>query len=117
MTHGPARDPASRVAVVLVNWNGATDTLATLASLDRVRGAELWPIVVDNGSRDDSVTRLRGARPDLEVVETGSNLGFAGGNLAGIRHALGTRRSAGSCSSTPTSWSIRGSSSPCSRPA
>ena len=89
MTHGPARDPASRVAVVLVNWNGATDTLATLASLDRVRGAELWPIVVDNGSRDDSVTRLRGARPDLEVVETGSNLGFAGGNLAGIRHALG----------------------------
>lgn len=88
MTDGPARDPASRVAVVLVNWNGAADTLATLASLDRVRGADLWPIVVDNGSRDDSVARLRAAQPSLELIETGTNLGFAGGNLAGIRHAL-----------------------------
>lgn len=83
-----ARDPASRVAVVLINWNGADDTLATLASLDRVTGADLWPIVVDNGSRDDSVARLRAARPGLELVETGANLGFAGGNLMGIRHAL-----------------------------
>src|SRR5438270_7172532 len=36
---GPAaalrRQPGGQVAVVLVNWNGAADTLATLASLDR----------------------------------------------------------------------------------
>jgi GT2 family glycosyltransferase len=83
------RDPAARVAVVLVNWNGAADTLATLASLDRAVGAEgLRLIVVDNGSSDDSVARLRRERPGLEVVETGANLGFAGGNDAGIRKAL-----------------------------
>jgi len=83
------RDPAARVAVVLVNWNGAADTLATLASLDRAVGAEsLRVLVVDNGSTDDSVARLRRERPGLEVVETGANLGFAGGNDAGIRKAL-----------------------------
>lgn len=83
------RDPAARVAAVLVNWNGAIDTLATLASLDRAVGAEaLRVLVVDNGSTDDSVARLRRERPGLEVVETGANLGFAGGNDAGIRKAL-----------------------------
>lgn len=83
------RDPNARVAVVLVNWNGAGDTLATLSSLDRVVGAEaLRVIVVDNGSTDDSVARLRRERPGLELVETGKNLGFAGGNDVGIRAAL-----------------------------
>lgn len=77
-----------RVAVVLVNWNGVADTLATLASLDRAQGAELWPIVVDNGSTDGSVARLRRERPGLDVRETGRNLGFAGGNEVGFRVAL-----------------------------
>jgi GT2 family glycosyltransferase len=83
------RDPGARIAVVLVNWNGASDTLATLASLDHAVGAEsLRVIVVDNGSTDGSPERLRKARPGLELVETGANLGFAGGNDAGIRKAL-----------------------------
>ncbi|HET9210013.1 MAG TPA: glycosyltransferase family 2 protein, partial [Thermoanaerobaculia bacterium] len=83
------RDPNARVAIVLVNWNGAADTLETLASLDKVVGAEsLRILVVDNGSTDDSVARLRAARPGLEILETGKNLGFAGGNEVGIRKAL-----------------------------
>jgi GT2 family glycosyltransferase len=83
------RDPGARIAVVLVNWNGASDTLATLASLDHAVGAEsLRVIVVDNGSTDGSPARLRKERPGLELVETGANLGFAGGNDAGIRKAL-----------------------------
>lgn len=88
MTLAP-RDPHARVAVVLVNWNGAGDTLATLASLDRVVGAEgLRVLVVDNGSTDDSVERLRRERPGLEILETGKNLGFAGGNEVGIQKVL-----------------------------
>lgn len=82
------RDPSTLVAVILVNWNGADDTLATLASLDRVTARNLRTLVVDNGSTDDSVARIREARPDVELLETGENLGFAGGNDAGIRHAL-----------------------------
>jgi GT2 family glycosyltransferase len=86
---GAHRDPGARVAAVLVNWNGAGDTLATLASLDRMHGAEaLRVVVVDNGSADDSVARLRRERPGLELVETGANLGFAGGNKVGIERVL-----------------------------
>jgi GT2 family glycosyltransferase len=85
---GAIRDPTARVAVVLVNWNGAQDTLATLRSLDRVGGAELRILVVDNGSTDDSVARLRAARPELELLEAGRNAGFAAGNKVGIEKAL-----------------------------
>jgi GT2 family glycosyltransferase len=94
---GGARRAGGVVAVVLVNWNGAADTLATLASLDRCSGAApapeppppaLRPIVVDNGSTDGSVARLRRERPALELIESGANLGFAGGNELGIRRAL-----------------------------
>src|SRR5579863_8130473 len=86
---GVARDPTARIAVVLVNWNGAEDTLATLRSLDRVVGPALRVLVVDNGSTDDSVHVLRSARPDLELLEAGCNAGFAAGNLVGIEAALG----------------------------
>jgi GT2 family glycosyltransferase len=85
------RDPRAPIAVVLVNWNGPTDTLATLASLDRARAAtalDLRPLVVDTGSTDDSRARFAAERPDVPVLATGENLGFAGGNLAGIRRAL-----------------------------
>jgi GT2 family glycosyltransferase len=89
MPDEPRRDRGARIAVVLVNWNGAADTLATLASLDRAHGAaELRVVVVDNGSTDGSPARLRRERPEIELIETGANLGFAGGNEVGIRRAL-----------------------------
>jgi GT2 family glycosyltransferase len=43
---------------------------------------------VDNGSANDSVARIRAARPDILLLENSKNLGFAGGNNVGIRHAL-----------------------------
>ncbi|HEV7518300.1 MAG TPA: glycosyltransferase, partial [Thermoanaerobaculia bacterium] len=77
--------PKPTTAAVLVNWNGAADTLDTLASLDRAQGREdLRVLVVDNGSTDGSAERLRRERPGspfrFEVIESGANLGFAGGN-------------------------------------
>jgi GT2 family glycosyltransferase len=44
--------------------------------------------VVDNGSSDGSEEIIRRHFPDFELLQTGSNLGFAGGNNVGIRHAL-----------------------------
>jgi GT2 family glycosyltransferase len=79
--------PDGPVAVVVLNWNGREDTLACLRSLERASG-ELVPIVVDNGSTDGSVAAVREAFPAVEIVETGANLGFAGGNNAGIARAL-----------------------------
>lgn len=55
--------------------------------VQRDKGVEI--IAVDNESRDDSVHLLRSDFPEIQVVETGSNLGFAGGVNAGIRAAKG----------------------------
>jgi GT2 family glycosyltransferase len=82
------RDPSASVAVVLVNWNGIDDALDVIGQLDQIEGPPIHRLVVDNGSTDDSVARLRRERPDIELLETGQNLGFAAGNLAGIRHLL-----------------------------
>lgn len=79
---------AAKAYVILVNWNGWADTLACLDSLDRLTYSETTVLVVDNGSGDDSVARIRAARPDVRLLESGANLGFAGGNNIAIRAAL-----------------------------
>lgn len=76
------------VAIVILNWNGWRDTIACLNSLSKLSYKAYKIFVVDNGSKDDSVTRLRTFDPSLEIIETGKNLGFAGGCNVGIRNAL-----------------------------
>lgn len=87
MVTGPS-DSRPPVAVIVLNWNRCADTLACVESLSKLRypSARLW--VVDNGSTDDSVARLRAGFPSVRIIENGRNLGFAGGNNAGIRLAL-----------------------------
>src|SRR3954465_1947800 len=70
------------IAVVL-NWNGGEDTLAALESL---RGIET--ICVDNGSTPGSAAGIEDRFADVELIRTGTNLGFAGGNNVGVRRAL-----------------------------
>ena len=70
------------VAVVL-NWNGGDDTLAALESLDGVD-----TVCVDNGSDDGSPDAVAARFPSVELIRTGVNLGFSGGNNVGIRRAL-----------------------------
>jgi len=45
-------------------------------------------LVIDNGSSDESVAEIRRAFPDINLLETGKNLGYAGGNNAGIMYAM-----------------------------
>lgn len=79
----------SRVFVVVLNYRNAGDTIRCLASLRRSRHRDLHPVIVDNGSPQPVIDRLRhAAGPALPVLATGSNLGYAGGNNIGIRFAL-----------------------------
>jgi GT2 family glycosyltransferase len=75
------------LALVVLNWNGADDTLACLASLRRSTEA-VHAIVVDNGSSGSDAAAIRASGLADEVIETGANLGYAGGNNVGLRHAL-----------------------------
>lgn len=76
------------VAIIVLNWRKPTETLACLESLSHVAYPNVQIVVVDNGSGDDSVPLIRQHHPDVEVLETGANLGYAGGNNVGIRYAL-----------------------------
>lgn len=77
----------SKVAIIVLNWNGRTDTLACLASLSRLDYPTYKIIVVDNGSSDDSVVTIRAAYPQVILIETGDNLGYVGGNNVGLDYA------------------------------
>jgi GT2 family glycosyltransferase len=76
------------VTCILLNWNGWKDTVECLNALKEYSYPNLTSVVVDNGSSNDSVARIRAAHPDVLLLESGKNLGFAGGNNIGIRHAL-----------------------------
>jgi GT2 family glycosyltransferase len=73
-----------KLVAVVLNWNGGEDTVAALESLNRVE-----TICVDNGSEDGSPDAVAERFPQVELIRTGVNLGFAGGNNVGIRRALG----------------------------
>lgn len=80
--------PSPFVSIVILNYNGRDDTLACLRSLDHVQYPSVRIVVVDNGSTDGSIAALRDAYPELALIETGANLGFAAGNNLGVQHAL-----------------------------
>lgn len=79
----------ARVTVVVLDWNGAADTVRCVRSLAAVADeADVSVLVVDNGSTTPVQGALREAGLDVEVLRAAENLGYAGGNNVGIRAAL-----------------------------
>ena len=136
----------SKVAILILNWNGWKDTIECLESVFRITYPNYQVIVIDNGSTDGSMEKIKAwaegkhealtpepthplyhlshppvkkpilyieynrkeaeasGNPELEkkilnssqvtnnksliLIQTGANLGFAGGNNVGIRYAL-----------------------------
>jgi GT2 family glycosyltransferase len=76
------------VMIVVLNWNGLSDTLDCLMSLQRLDYPDCKVVVVDNGSVDGSVEVVRTRFPGIMLVENEENLGYAGGNNVGLRYAL-----------------------------
>lgn len=90
----PVAQPESdqpRVYIVLLNWNGWQDTVECMRSLCRTEYQSWHVVIVDNGSSNDSVERLKEAFPEVTIIETKRNLGFAAGNNVGIREALANK--------------------------
>ena len=79
-------------AIILVNWNGADDTIACLASLQAADG-DFFVIVADNASDDDSLQRILDyvarydGKHEVMVLPLDENYGFAVGNNKAIQYA------------------------------
>jgi GT2 family glycosyltransferase len=100
-----------KVYIILVNWNGWQMTLNCLESLFRLEYPFYQVVVCDNGSEDGSLERIRlwatqfnlpttpvltrteaesgQIAPEmLTLIQTGGNLGFAGGANIAMRYAM-----------------------------
>jgi GT2 family glycosyltransferase len=77
-----------KVFAVVVNWNGGEQNLACLSSVVAAGLPEDRIVLVDNGSSDGSVERIRARFPRVTVLENGANLGFGEGANRGARVAL-----------------------------
>ena len=84
----PTNDPL--FSAVILNWNGCHLLEECLDSVLSQTFRDFETIVVDNGSTDGSVDWMKDRYGDaISSVALPSNLGFAGGNNAGIRIARG----------------------------
>jgi GT2 family glycosyltransferase len=75
-----------KLSVIIVNWNRADDVTRAVQHLGGLNGLCSDIIVVDNGSTDDSVERLR-ALGSIRLVTASANLGPAGARNLGIEAA------------------------------
>ena len=78
----------SRVAVVVVNYNGRHHLDYCLPSILSTAYEAYEVIVVDNASTDGSAELVRSRFPRARLLASPTNRGWAGGNNLGIRQAL-----------------------------
>jgi len=88
MFEGQAPISYPRVNIVVLNWNAWETTGRCLASAKTLRYPNYEIIVVDNGSIDRPPEYFKDRFADCHLLEMGENLGYTGGNNAGIKHAL-----------------------------
>ena len=86
MTSG--RVTSGRVTAVVLNWCNEHDTKACVDSLAAQDYPALGVLLVDNGSPDGSGPRLHARYPKVGYLQTGQNLGYAGGNNRGMKQAV-----------------------------
>ena len=77
------------VSIITVNYNQTSVTRDLLISLYKISYPSIEIIVVDNGSVDQSINVLKNEFPFINLILTGKNLGFAGGNNVGIQVGKG----------------------------
>jgi len=79
------------ITIITVNYNGKfflENLFNSIGNLDYPR-EKLQIIMVDNASTDDSVYFTKKKYPFVEILASSKNLGFAGGNNAGVELARG----------------------------
>jgi len=78
-----------KIYIVLLNWNGYDLTRECIFSLLNIKYNNYEVIVVDNGSDDDSYSKLyREFGEKVDFIKNEKNLGFAEGNNAGIKYSV-----------------------------
>jgi|GEM_PF-562157 len=78
----------SRLAVITVNYRNIADTIGCIESVRTADGGPYFHYVVDNHSGDRSFRELSRRYPELTVLETSENIGFAAAVNLAVTDAL-----------------------------
>jgi N-acetylglucosaminyl-diphospho-decaprenol L-rhamnosyltransferase len=80
------------ITIIIVSYNTQAMTLECIRSvLEQTSVARCEVIVVDNASKDGSADAIRRNFPDIKLIASAENLGFARANNLAARHAHGSR--------------------------
>lgn len=77
------------VSIILLTYNSSQDLLECIPSLLSQTYNNFEIILIDNASKDGTVRLIKTNYPQIDVIETGKNLGYPGGNNIGFEHAQG----------------------------
>ncbi len=79
-----------QLSIIIVNFETPEYTTDCIRSIFKNKPHLVFEvIVIDNGSKDQSLERLREELPQVVCIETGANLGFSQANNLGINNARG----------------------------
>ena len=81
-------DGEKLLSIITINYNGLKDTCELIDTLP-LNDETIEVIVVDNASTQDEATEIGKRYPQVKVIKSDKNLGFAGGNNLGIQAAHG----------------------------
>ena len=78
------------VFVSIINFNGTSNTLECLLSLDKInsKNFKISVVVIDNASIEKFEIRNSKFEIDVKIIRSEKNLGFSGGQNIGVRYAL-----------------------------
>jgi GT2 family glycosyltransferase len=79
------------ISIIIVSYNTKALMHSCLSSIEKTLWEALTKeiIVVDNGSTDGTVEKVKKNFPDVTVIENKKNIGFAAGNNQGIKASRG----------------------------
>lgn len=78
------------LAIILLNWNASEDTIRCIREISGWTRIKPQIIVVDNASANGDAQVIAQSCPNIQLIASEVNLGFAGGNNLGIRASLKT---------------------------
>ena len=77
-----------KILISLVNWYRYEETIQCIKNIQTIHDIHYTISVVDNASLNDSYERIKQAYPEIRVVRSDENRGYAGGHLLNVEYAL-----------------------------
>jgi len=83
------------VSVIVINYNGSDFVIDCLKALETQSFMDFETLIIDNASTDGSLEKIRrflggsSLRSHVKLIPLKMNVGFAGGNIEGLKHSHG----------------------------